>query len=428
NQVGIIVPKTRGRDGHRLYTYDMVFDNSANQQMLFESAIEPIICDVLSGYNCTVFAYGQTGSGKTFTMEGDRFLSAETAHAEHSSGGVNNSNDGIIPRAIGAIFERLKDEKIESAVSVSHLEIYNEELRDLLATDETSKKLILLKDDSAKHCSRKNGSGLFVRGLEEVLVKCPQDIFNILFKRLQKKKKKKRTYNTQHIFFIALPYLRVASTNLNERSSRSHCIFTIVIRMREVMETEDLVKTGTLNLVDLAGSESIARSGAIDQRAVEAGHINTKSIYIYFYLFVMELSINNSIYQIKKNLLIATVSPESSLDESLSTLDYALRAKNIQNKPEVNVAMTQKTYVKELQATLNDYKRQIEALRNEKGIILPTEQFESMETTISCQKNEIDNLNALIEHKTKELTQMSSLFAKQNDEIGHLQTLQRQLQ
>ncbi|ETO16977.1 hypothetical protein RFI_20360 [Reticulomyxa filosa] len=401
----------RGRESHRLYSFDMVFDIDTKQETLFESAIKPIICDVLSGYNCTVFAYGQTGSGKTYTMEGDRFFVTENGSCPIHG----NENDGIIPRAIELIFESLRAKKMESSVSVSHLEIYNEELRDLLSTEESAKKLILLKNDSTKNSSRKNTCGLYVRGLEEIIVKSPQDIYNILSKSSQRR--------------------CVASTYLNERSSRSHCIFTVVIRTRETLETEDLVKTGTLNLVDLAGSESVGRSGAIDQRAIEAGHINTSLLTLGRVISALvdrqkhvPYRISVYVFYIETNLLIATISPESSLDESLSTLDYALRAKNIQNKPEINASMTQKSYVKELQITVNNYKKQIEALRNEKGIILPADQFQSMELTINTQKIEIDKLTTMIDHEKKEVLRITSLFQKQTSELGQLQIAKSQLQ
>ena len=224
NQIGVVIPKQRGRDSNKLYTFDKVYDDTTTQSALFSQSIDPIISDVLEGYNCTVFCYGQTGSGKTFTMEGVRF-SDDTK----SSTTINMDDaDGIIPRAIKSIFHQLERDQIESTVIVSHLEIYNEELQDLLSDDEITdgygggskrKKLIIYKDAKRK-CQQ-----VFVQGLEEIIVSSPQQIFDILGKSTQKR--------------------CTAATNLNQRSSRSHCIFTITIRIKTCINTEEIVKTGS---------------------------------------------------------------------------------------------------------------------------------------------------------------------------------------
>ena len=189
---------------------------------------------------------------------------------------------------------------------------------------------------------------------------------------------------------------------------------------------------GTLNLVDLAGSESIARSGAENNRAKEAGHINTSLLtlgrvisalverrqHIPYRESKLTRLLQESLGGTNKTLLIATISSSSPLEQTLSTLDYALRAKNIQNKPQLNVSMTKEKYVKELQVLINNYKKQIDALRNEKGIILPPQQYANMTKKLEDQSAEIDKMNALFDAEKNKLIEMNELFTKTNDALN----------
>lgn len=147
----------------------------------------------------------------------------------------------MIPRSIKQIFDTIEGNNSDSTVKVSFLELYNEELTDLLVFED-DKKLRLLEDRS----------GVVVHGLEEVIVRSATEIYQVLDRGTAKR--------------------RTAATLLNNRSSRSHSIFTITIHLRESSpDGEDVIKIGKLNLVDLAGSENISRSGAKDARAREAG-------------------------------------------------------------------------------------------------------------------------------------------------------------
>ena len=154
------------------------------------------------------------------------------------------------------------------------------------------------------------------------MVSSPQHIFDILAKSTLKR--------------------RTAATQLNQRSSRSHCIFSVTIRIKTTVAAEEIIKTGTLNLVDLAGSESIARSGAEHGRAKEAGHINTSLLtlgrvisalverrqHIPYRESKLTRLLQESLGGRSKTLLIATIATNSPLEQTLSTLDYALRAKH----------------------------------------------------------------------------------------------------
>lgn len=187
---------------------------------------------------------------------------------------------------------------------------------------------------------------------------------------------------------------RVAETNLNKNSSRSHCVFTITIHTKEIaVDGDDIIKTGKLHLVDLAGSECVGKSGAQNQRAKEAGKINQslltlgrvinslveKQGYVPYRDSKLTRLLQESLGGRAKTCIIATVSPSAvCIDESLSTLDYANRAKNIKNKPQINQQLSKKSYMKDIVGQIARLKSENEALRLKNGIYLPPEQYEEL--------------------------------------------------
>ena len=194
---------------------------------------------MLQGYNCTIFAYGQTGTGKTYTMSGDM---SDTM-------GLLSESAGIIPRALHSLFSKLEAEEAESSVKCSFIELYNEELRDLLSKEENTKLKIF--EDGQK----KGHSATMVQGMEESHIKSASAGIKLLQDGSHKR--------------------QVAATKCNDLSSRSHTVFTVTVYIKRTAENgEDFVSAGKLNLVDLAGSENIQRSGAENKRAAEAGLIN----------------------------------------------------------------------------------------------------------------------------------------------------------
>ncbi|KAK4786082.1 hypothetical protein SAY86_002771 [Trapa natans] len=205
------------------FVFDKVFGPTSPQKDLYDQAVNPIVNEVLEGYNCTVFAYGQTGTGKTYTMEG----------GAKKKNGEFPSDAGVIPRAITQIFNLLEAQCADYSIKVTFLELYNEEITDLLAPEECSKSI---EDRPKKPLTlmEDGKGGVFVRGLEEEMVKTANEIYKILEKGSAK--------------------LRKAETLLNSQSSRSHSIFSILIYIKECTpEGEEMVKCGKLNLVDLAG-------------------------------------------------------------------------------------------------------------------------------------------------------------------------------
>uniref|UniRef100_A0A3Q2YCB9 Kinesin-like protein n=1 Tax=Hippocampus comes TaxID=109280 RepID=A0A3Q2YCB9_HIPCM len=342
----------------KTYTFDMVFGPAAKQIDVYRSVVCPILDEVIMGYNCTIFAYGQTGTGKTFTMEGERSPDEQFTWEEDPLA-------GIIPRTLHQIFEKLSENGTEFSVKVSLLEIYNEELFDLLSPSEDVTERLQLFDDP------RNKRGMVVRGLEEVTVHNKDEVYLILERGSAKR--------------------RTASTLMNAYSSRSHSVFSVTIHMKEMtLDGEELVKIGKLNLVDLAGSENIGRSGAVDKRAREAGNINQslltlgrvitalveKRPHVPYRESKLTRILQDSLGGRTKTSIIATVSPSSSnLEETLSTLDYASRAKNIMNKPEVNQKLTKRTLIKEYTEEIERLKRDLAAARDKNGVYLSTENY-----------------------------------------------------
>ncbi len=307
-----------GSNGKKTFTYDHVFGPNASQQDVYEGVVEPIVDEVLQGYNCTVFAYGQTGTGKTHTMEGRRDES--TVHASEKR---LPQNAGMIPRAVKQVFDHLRSITDDHSVRVSHLELYNEQLTDLLGPEEENGDLRMYEDAQ---------KGTFVNGLDEIVVRSEEEIFEILDKSAIKRK--------------------TAETLMNKFSSRSHSVFSITIHIKESgPDGTDLLKVGKLNLVDLAGSENVGRSGAVKGRAREAGNINQSLLtlgrvitalvehhpHIPYRDSKLTRLLQESLGGRNKTCVIATATiGSSSYEETLSTLDYAYRAKSIKNRPTVN--------------------------------------------------------------------------------------------
>ena len=379
--------------------------------------VSPIVDEVLDGYSCTVFAYGQTGTGKTYTMEGVM---------DHTHEGA-----GIIPRSIHRVFQYLKsryDSDTSSfSVRISFLEVYNEQLIDLLSVeddipDEPAADKPRRHAYDAKRAARKDKAGgtklrivddgrtgVQVQGLEDVLVTDEQEVFGHVSKALLKR--------------------QVAETKCNDFSSRSHAIFTMTIHLKEMTASgEEEMRVGRLHLVDLAGSENIGRSGAKDGRAREAGNINQsllvlgrvisalveKRSYIPYRDSKLTRLLQDSLGGSTKTCLIATVSPSSgSVEETLSTLDYASRAKCIENKPEANKKMTRNAMMRTQGAEIEALQRMLQAARAKDGVYLTQEMYDEMVASKKSVENQLEELQELKLVQEEELASMRA----QLDEI-----------
>src|SRR3569833_395618 len=313
---------------------------------------------MLGGFNCTIFAYGQTGTGKTYTMSGDMT----------ESYGLLSDGAGIIPRVLQALFKKLEMEETENCVRCSFIELYNEELRDLLSADEGPK--LKIYDDILwlGYVSS------VVQGMEERHIASASEGI----KRLQEGSLRRQ----------------VAATKCNDLSSRSHTVFTITVHVKRTLENgEDFVSAGKQNLVDLAGSENIQRSGAENKRAAEAGLINKslltlgrvinalvdRTSHVPYRESKLTRLLQDSLGGRTKTCIIATISPaKSNLEETISTLDYAFRAKNIRNKPQVNQLINKKTLLREFTAEIEKLKGELIATRQRNGVYLSNEAYEEM--------------------------------------------------
>ncbi|XP_017864292.1 PREDICTED: kinesin-like protein Klp68D [Drosophila arizonae] len=330
------------KEQRKVFTYDAAYDALASQTTLYHEVVFPLVSSVLEGFNGCIFAYGQTGTGKTFTMEGVR---------------GNDDLMGIIPRTFEQIWLHInRTENFQFLVDVSYLEIYMEELRDLLKPN-------------SKHLEvRERGSGVYVPNLHAINCKSVDDMIDVM-----KVGNKNRT---------------VGFTNMNEHSSRSHAIFMIKI---EMCDTEtNTIKVGKLNLIDLAGSERQSKTGASAERLKEASKINLalsslgnvisalaeNSPHVPYRDSKLTRLLQDSLGGNSKTIMIANIGPSNyNYNETLTTLRYAQRAKNIQNQPIKNEDPQD--------AKLKEYQEEIERL---KRLIAPQQQQRTEKLAAAAKK------------------------------------------
>ncbi|UNI23425.1 Kinesin- motor protein [Purpureocillium takamizusanense] len=383
---------------NKTYSFDRVFSQAADQNMIFDDTVKPILEEMLAGYNCTIFAYGQTGTGKTYTMSGDM---TETL-------GMLSDEAGIIPRVLQQLFQKLEIDDSENCVKCSFIELYNEELRDLLSVEESAKLKIF--DD----VSRKGHAGTIIQGMEEKHITNASEGIKVLQDGSLKR--------------------QVAATKCNDLSSRSHTVFTITVYIKKPNENggEDFVSAGKLNLVDLAGSENIQRSGAENKRAAEAGLINKslltlgrvinalvdRSSHIPYRESKLTRLLQDSLGGRTKTCIIATISPaKSNLEETISTLDYAFRAKNIKNKPQMNPLLNKKMLLMEFASEIEKLKSELISTRQRNGVYLSNETFEEMTAqsesrriVVEEQTAKIETLETNLRNKGHELLSLTTSF------------------
>ncbi|KAK3101800.1 hypothetical protein FSP39_006442, partial [Pinctada imbricata] len=302
-------PKNRSSEPPKSFTFDAVYDWNSKQRDLYDETFRDLVQSVIEGFNGTIFAYGQTGTGKTYTMQG-----------------VKNDPElrGVIPNSFEHIFTHIsRSQNQQYLIRASYLEIYQEEIRDLLSKDHTRRLELKERPDT----------GVYVKDLSSFVTKSVKEI--------------------EHVMNVGNQNRAVGSTNMNEHSSRSHAIFIITIECSEEGDDgENHIRVGRLNLVDLAGSERQSKTGATGERLKEATKINLslsalcnvisalvdgKSTHIPYRDAKLTRLLQDSLGGNAKTVMVANIGPASyNYDESLSTLRYANRAKNIKNKPKIN--------------------------------------------------------------------------------------------
>ncbi|XP_070698199.1 kinesin-like protein KIF15 [Pempheris klunzingeri] len=324
----------------RTFTYDHVADMDTSQDSVFSSVAKNIVESCMNGYNGTIFAYGQTGSGKTFTMLGPSELDNFTDELR-----------GVIPRSFEYLFFLINREVEGSGQSKSFLckcsfiEIYNEQIYDLLDTASAS---LFLRENIKK--------GVFVEGAVEKFVNSAAEAYQVLSMGWRNR--------------------RVASTSMNRESSRSHAVFTMTLESKESINEVVNIRMSQLNLVDLAGSERQKDTHTEGSRLKEASSINRslmclgqvimalvdvsngKNRHICYRDSKLTFLLRDSLGGNAKTYIIANVHPGSKcFGETLSTLQFAQRAKLIKNKAIINED-TQGN-VRQLQAEVKKLKEQL---------------------------------------------------------------------
>ncbi|XP_045665309.1 kinesin-like protein KIF16B isoform X4 [Ursus americanus] len=317
-----------GRERTKTFTYDFSFysadtksPNYVSQEMVFKTLGTDVVKSAFEGYNACVFAYGQTGSGKSYTMMGD------------------SGDSGLIPRICEGLFSQINEttrwDEASFRTEVSYLEIYNERVRDLLRR-KSSKTFNLRVREHPKE-------GPYVEDLSKHLVQNYGDV-----EELMDAGNINRT---------------TAATGMNDVSSRSHAIFTIKFTQAKFDSEMPCETVSKIHLVDLAGSERADATGATGVRLKEGGNINKslvtlgnvisaladlsqdtanplvkkKQVFVPYRDSVLTWLLKDSLGGNSKTIMIATISPaDVNYGETLSTLRYANRAKNIINKPTIN--------------------------------------------------------------------------------------------
>jgi len=306
---GVARIRRPGTKDFKDFTFDAVYDENTIQANFYEHTGYAIVESVMDGYNGTIFAYGQTGTGKTHTMVGPP--EPEEMH-------------GVIPRTFAHIFNNIDTTPNKRfLVRASYLEIYNEEIRDLLSKN--PKQKLELKDHP--------DGGVFVKDLSNMIVKGVTDL--------------------QNVMDMGQKNRSVACTFMNNESSRSHSIFTITVEILEKgSDGEDHIRVGKMNMVDLAGSERQSKTGATGETLKEATKINmslsalgnvisalvdSKTSFIPYRDSKLTRLLQDSLGGNTKTVMCACVGPvDYNYDETTSTLRYAYRAKSIKNKPKIN--------------------------------------------------------------------------------------------
>ncbi|ODV81211.1 kinesin-domain-containing protein [Suhomyces tanzawaensis NRRL Y-17324] len=427
---------------YKTYKVDQIYGSQADQGLVFDQVALPLFNDFMGGFNVTILAYGQTGTGKTYTMCGDQTgaLMTPRVHGKGESPRVSPLVDlrpskeaGIIPRVLIELFHRLRRD--DYVVKCSFLELYNEELRDLLEDDTRASKLRIYENVSAqpnpKKPISKSSKGIIIQNLNEEYISSCNDGLKLLSKGLNKRK--------------------TASTKLNDVSSRSHTIFTINLYRKKAQEGtnagsggDELFKVSKMNLVDLAGSENINRSGAVNQRAKEAGLINqslltlgrvinclsetstaTPASHIPYRESKLTRLLQDSIGGSTKTTLIANISPAKiNIDETISTLDYASKAKNIKNVPQAghdSELVMKKVLVKNLSQEIVKLNSDLLATRTKNGIWMNEDNYNEMNDENESLKSSLKESDLRNEGLTSKVGQLEDQLSERDLQILELQ-------
>ncbi|XP_051126071.1 kinesin-like protein KIN-14F [Andrographis paniculata] len=341
----IVNPLKQGKEARRVFSFNKVFGTNVTQQHIYADT-QPLVRSVLDGYNVCIFAYGQTGSGKTYTMSGPDLNTEETW--------------GVNYRALRDLFHisEARMDTTQYEIGVQMIEIYNEQVRDLLVSDGSNRRLDIRNNSQL--------NGLNVPDASLIPVICTQDVLELM--RIGHRNR------------------AVGATALNVRSSRSHSILTIHVRGKELV-SGSLLK-GCLHLVDLAGSERVDKSEAVGERLKEAQHINRslsalgdviaalaqKSSHVPYRNSKLTQVLQDSLGGHAKTLMFVHINPEvNALGETISTLKFAERVATIdlgaaKSNKEVSEVREFKEEISNLKLALERKEAELELMKSRTNI------------------------------------------------------------
>ncbi|XP_023887362.2 kinesin-like protein KIN-14R [Quercus suber] len=365
------------------FKFDRVYTPKDDQVEVFSDA-SPMVISVLDGYNVCIFAYGQTGTGKTFTMEG------------------TEQNRGVNYRTLEHLFNIAKErsETFTYNISVSVLEVYNEQIRDLLATSPTSKKLEIKQASEGSH---------HVPGIVEAKVDNIKDVWSVL----------QAGSNAR----------AVGSNNVNEHSSRSHCMLCIMVRAKNLVNGE--CTKSKLWLVDLAGSERLAKTDVQGERLKEAQNINrslsalgdvisalaTKSSHIPYRNSKLTHLLQDSLGGDSKTLMFVQISPsDQDVGETLSSLNFASRVRGIELGPvrkQIDTSELQKVKAM-LEKARQESKSKDETLRKLE------ENFQNLESKAKGKDQFYKNLQEKIKELEGQIELKTAVHSQSEKQVSQL--------
>ncbi|KAL2318095.1 hypothetical protein Fmac_031971 [Flemingia macrophylla] len=391
------------------FEFDRIFSDNCETVRVYEARTKDIVEAAVRGFNGTVFAYGQTNSGKTYTMRGSK------------------AEPGVIPLAVRDLFQIIQqDVDREFLLRMSYMEIYNEEINDLLAPEHRKLQI---------HESLERG--IYVAGLREEIVASPEQVLDLM------------EYGESH--------RHIGETNMNLYSSRSHTIFRMIIESRDRSEDEesgsscDAVRVSVLNLVDLAGSERAAKTGAEGVRLKEGSHINKSLMTLGTVIKklsegaesqgghvpyrdskltrILQPSLGgNAKTAIICNITLALV----HTDETKSSLQFASRALRVTNCAQVNEILTDAALLKRQKKEIEDLRAKLmgshsehleEEILNLRNTLLQTElERERIALELEEEKKAQAEWEKRVKEQAKKIENLSSmvLFSNREESREHI--------
>eukprot|EP00256_Glycine_max_P057443 XP_014625288.1 kinesin-like protein KIN-7O isoform X5 [Glycine max] len=391
------------------FEFDQIFSENCATAQVFEARTKDIVEAAVRGFNGTVFAYGQTNSGKTYTMRGTK------------------AEPGVIPLAVHDLFQIIQqDVDREFLLRMSYMEIYNEEINDLLAPEHRKLQI-------HENLER----GIYVAGLREEIVASPEQILDLM------------EFGESH--------RHIGETNMNVYSSRSHTIFRMIIESRDRSEDGgsgsscDAVRVSVLNLVDLAGSERAAKTGAEGVRLKEGSHINkslmtlgtvikklsegaeSQGSHVPYRDSKLTRILQPSLGGNARTAIICNITlAQIHTDETKSSLQFASRALRVTNCAQVNEILTDAALLKRQKKEIEDLRAKLmgshsehleQEILNLRNTLLQTElERERIALELEEEKKAQVEWEKRVQEQAKKIENLSSmvLFSNRDESREHI--------